>query len=676
MRVGIDLGTTYSVVAKFNGNNSQPEVIRNRFNKELTPSVVCFLDDGAVLVGDEAKLMQIKSVGNVGAFFKTHIGNTTPCLWNNDRGVTAEELSTIVFKELASYAESQTHEKIESAVITVPAYFDDIQRNSTRSAAEAAGIKVTRIMNEPTAAAIYYGCKHQDGKKILVFDLGGGTFDITIIQVKKGSIDVLATDGNHHLGGKDWDEALLDYLCDQFYDVYGVNPSENIVKRFELMTACERYKKELSQRGSVKAEIIFNGHKQSYTIEREDFEELTRHLVDATDDVLDRILFKTGLTPKDIDEVLLCGGSSRIPAVRRKLEKRGFKNIPAHPDTDLAVAKGAAIVASIYSNDINRIRDVTISDVCSHSLGALSIHPNTGEYYNQILIPCNTKVPASKTKPFRIEPGNMTDQIELYMLQGESSVPSDCTIIKHEIVTGFENKGSGLNINITYSYNDEGSVKVTAERNGEELAVIHDSVPTDVSWLDQKPKERSGNKRVSKSIVICIDLSRSMRAYMDEVKTAVKNFITAFNGEFTKFALIGFGDKVKVISDLTSDENEVIEKIEQLNKVHCGRGTDANPFEEILNQLSNEKGSLTALILTDGIWGKRDEAVEIAIECRKCNIGVFAVGFGDADLSFLRQIATIEQNAMYIALNSLNTTINTIATAIIDNPTGLMEHFR
>ena len=676
MRVGIDLGTTYSVVAKYNADTSQTEVIRNNFNKELTPSVVCFLENGTVLVGEEAKSMQSDGAGNIGAFFKTSIGSSTPCVWNDNHGYTAEELSKILFQELVKNAEAQAHEKIESAVITVPAYFDDIQRSCTRAAAEAAGIKVSRITNEPTAAAIYYGYKHQEGKKILVFDLGGGTFDITIIQVKKGSIEVIATDGNHQLGGKDWDQALLDHLCDQFYDIYGVNPAENDSKRFELMTDCERYKKELSQRETVRAEIVYGTHRKTYLISRNDFEDVTKHLVDATDDVLDRILAKTGISPEDIDEVLLCGGSSRIPAVKKKLESRGFKNIPAHPDTDLAVAKGAAIVASIYSNDINKIRDVTISDVCSHSLGALSIHPNTGEYYNQVLIPCNTRVPASKTKTFRIEPGNMTDQIELYMLQGESPVPSDCTIIKHEIITGFENNGSGLNVNITYSYDDEGSVNVTAERNGKELTIIHESLPADMSWLDMKPQDRAGNKRVAKNIVICIDLSRSMWDRLDEVKTAVHNFVTTFNGEFTKFALVGFGDKVKVISDLTGNEGEILAKLEQLQKVRCGRGTDANPFEEVINLLSGEKGCLTALILTDGIWGKRDEAVEIANECRQKRIGVFAVGFGDADISFLRQIATIEQNAMYIALNNLNTTINTIATAIIDNPTGLMEHFR
>ena len=165
MRVGIDLGTTYSVVAKYNADTSQTEVIRNNFNKELTPSVVCFLENGTVLVGEEAKSMQSDGAGNIGAFFKTSIGSSTPCVWNDNHGYTAEELSKILFQELVKNAEAQAHEKIESAVITVPAYFDDIQRSCTRAAAEAAGIKVSRITNEPTAAAIYYGYKHQEEKR-------------------------------------------------------------------------------------------------------------------------------------------------------------------------------------------------------------------------------------------------------------------------------------------------------------------------------------------------------------------------------------------------------------------------------------------------------------------------------------------------------------------------------
>ncbi|MCQ2079806.1 MAG: Hsp70 family protein, partial [archaeon] len=406
-------------------------------------------------------------------------------------------------------------------------------------------------------------------------------------------------------------------------------------------------------------------------------EDLTAHLIDATRDLIDELFTACGLTIDNIDEVLLCGGSTRLPQVSDHLRAYGFRNIVSHRDTDLAVAKGAAIVASLYSNDDNRIRDLVISDVNAHSLGALSIDPVSGSYRNEIMIPVNSRIPTSVTKPFRIEEGNLTDQIEIYMLQGESTVPSDCTVIKREVVTGFENNGKGMVVDITYSYDENGSVNVAATRNGRDLTVIHESVPEDLEWLRRLPKDRTSNKRVSKCIAICVDLSRSMEDSMEEVRSAISNFVMSLSGEFTKFTIIGFGDRAKVLLDLTTDEDEVLEMIGQLRPKKLGRGTDASPLPLVYETLKDEKGARMALILTDGKWGKRDDAVEGAKECKDDMINLVAVGFGDeVDRSFLKQIATLEEGAMYTTLNNLGKTINTIATAIIDSPTGLVEHFR
>lgn len=675
MRVGIDLGTTYSVVARYKGETSETEVIPNKYGRNLTPSVICFLDNGKTVIGDDAKEMQKKGEGIIASAFKVRMGSNLPCAEANGKIYTAEDLSSLMIGELVREAERSTGEKVESVVLTVPAYFDDLQRSSTRTAAEKAGVKVSRIVNEPTAAAIYYGYKHADGKTVLVYDLGGGTFDVTIVHIKRGSIEVKATKGNHDLGGKDWDETLMNLLCDRFTDEFGVDPRDDVSARYEILADCEDYKKVLSRSESVVAEIRYGGNVGRYVVDREGFESATEYLANATNEVLDSIFLESGVKISDIDEILLCGGSSRLPAVRRLLREYGFGNIISHTDTDLAVAKGAAVVASLYSNDINRIRDVTIRDVSSHSLGVLSIDPTTGMYRNEIMIPCNTPVPASVTKQFRIEKENLTDQIEVYMLQGESEVPADCTVIKREVVTGFENSGNGLVVDITYSYDDEGSVNVTASRNGKDLTVIHETLPEDTEWLSKPPKTRTGNKRVSKSIAICIDLSRSMKDSLPEVKTAVNNFVTSLDGEFTKFVLIGFGDRAKALTDLTTDDEDIHKAVEALKINRLGRGTDGDPLPLVRDILSGQKGARTALILTDGLWGKRDEAVEYAAECRKEMINIVAVGFGDADRSFLRQIATIEEGAMYTTISNLGRTINTIATAIIDSPTGLVEHF-
>ena len=676
MRVGIDLGTTYSAVARYNAKTSRTDIIRNKYEKDLTPSVICFMDDGSVLIGDDAKDMQRGGGGCIASVFKVSMGTHAACAELNGRSYTAEELSRLMVRELIRQAEASAGEKIESAVITVPAYFDDLQRSSTRAAAESAGVTVTKIINEPTAAAIYYGYKHSEGKNILVYDLGGGTFDVTIVNVNNSTIDVIATCGNHNLGGKDWDETLLNTICDRFYDEFGEDPRTDIRKRYELLADCEDYKKSLVNYRKATAHVAFGDYVGRYELSVEDFESSTDFLIDAINDVLDEVFEASRMRPDQIDEVLLCGGSTRLPQVQRHLKKYGFKTIVTHRDTDLAVAKGAAIVASLYSNDDNRIRDLSISDVNAHSLGLLSIDPNTGKYRNEIMIPCNSKIPISVTKPFRLEEGNLTDQVEVYMLQGESPVPSDCTVIKHEVITGFINNGKGAVIDITYSYNEDGAVTVTAARNGEELPVIEEAIPEDSSWISADPSARCGNKRVSKSIAICVDLSRSMEKNLPDVKKAINDFVMSLSGEFTKFTLIGFGDKVKVLSELSTDEEDILGAVEAMKINKLGRGTDANPLEMVREKLASEKGAKMALILTDGIWGRRNEAVEDAAACKQEMINIVAIGFGEADRSFLKQIATIEEGAMYTTLSNLGKTINTIATAIIDSPTGLVEHFR
>lgn len=676
MKVGIDLGTTYSVVARYDSETARTEIVRNKYLKDITPSVICFLDDGTVLIGEDAKNMQKGGTGCIAAIFKVNMGTKTVCADVGGTKYHAEKLSELMLRELVKEAESTSGEKIESAVITVPAYFDDLQRTSTKAAAEAAGINVTKIINEPTAAAIYYGYKHSDGKTLLVYDLGGGTFDVTIVNISEGAIEVKGTKGDHSLGGKDWDEALVNMVCEKFLDEFDEDPREDPHKRFELLANAEDYKKLLSRSDRIDFIVTYNGRTGRYPITRSEFEAATRYLIDATTDILDMLFDSIDITKADVDEVLLCGGSTRMPQVTESLEAYGFRNITSHRDTDLAVAKGAALVAELYSNEEKGIGDFEFVDVSAHSLGALSINPNLGRYYNEIMIPCNTPVPASVTKPFRIEEGNLTDQIEVYVLQGESPLPSDCTCIKKEVITGFQNGGTGMVIDISYSYSDEGVVSVSAERHGEPLPVIEETVPADLSWMDRPPAERRTNKRVAKNVAICVDLSKSMKDHLEEVQEAIRNFVLAFSGEFTKISLIGFGEKSRILQPMTLDDDEILEAVDRLKINSFGRGTSANPFDEVKEVMETETGAKYAIILTDGIWGNRNIAVDEARECRSEMINVFAVGFGKADRSFLKQIATLDEGAMYTTINNLGKTINTIATAIIDCPTAIMEHFR
>ncbi|MCL2148256.1 MAG: Hsp70 family protein [Methanomassiliicoccaceae archaeon] len=673
MKVGIDLGTTYSTVARYDKKNSRPEIVNNKFEKELTPSVICFLDNGEVLIGEDAKDMQAGGAGTIAASFKRGMGDNSFTVEAHGKVYMAEDLSAMLLKKLITDAEERTGEKIDSVVITVPAYFNDFQRTATIRAGEACGVKVMKIINEPTAAAISYGYNRESNKTVMVYDLGGGTFDVTLVKIEKGNIKVLGTDGNHILGGKDWDAAIVKYVCEHFLEDFGVDPRDDEPAKNELIVASENYKKVLTKTDSVTMQIKHEGYTGKYTLTREQFDTRTQFLLNATKDVCMRLFGDLGMSWADVDEILLVGGSTRMPQVTKFLEKVSGKPVIDHSDTDLAVAKGAAITSELYCSTSTGVREMQISDVTAHSLGALSVSPGGERYVNEIMIKRNSKIPSSVRKPFRIEPGNMTDIIEVFTLQGESRIPLDCYVLAKVVISGFYNSGEGAIIDMEYNYDENGVVKVSAFQDGEPLHVDSDPVPDDISWMSEKPKERSSGAPIAKNVVLCIDLSRSMRNSLEEVKKTVNDFVLTVAGENTKFGLVGFGDKVGIMRDMTADPNMIVTALDGLKVNVYGRGTDASPLGTAASMLSNRPGGKMVLILTDGIWGKRDFAVSEALNCRNSKIAVVAVGIGEADLGFLRQISTVEEGAMFTTLDRLGEAFGTIATAIGSGSMGMRE---
>lgn len=673
MKVGIDLGTTYSAVAKYDKETSRPEIITNMFEKELTPSVICFLDNGEILIGEDAKDMQAGGAGVIAASFKRGMGDNSFTVEANGKVYTAEDLSAMLLGKLISDAEAKTGEKIDSVVITVPAYFNDFQRTATIRAGEACGVKVMKIINEPTAAAISYGYNRESDKTIMVYDLGGGTFDVTIVKVNKGNIQVLGTEGNHILGGKDWDAVIVKYVSEQFLEEYGVDPRDDEPTKNELIVAAENYKKVLTKTDNVTIQIKYEGYTGKYTLTKEQFDIKTQFLLNATKDVCNKLLGDLGMSWSDIDETLLVGGSTRMPQITEFLENITGKPVVVHADTDLAVAKGAALTSEFYCSSSTGVREVQITDVTAHSLGVLSESQSGDRYINEIMIKRNSKVPTSVKKSFEIAPGNITDIIEVYTLQGESRVPLDCYILAKVIVSGFYNDGNGAIIDIEYNYDENGVVRVSAFQDGEPLQVDSEPVPDDVSWMSDAPSNNVSGATIAKSVVICIDLSRSMRNSLEEVKDAVKDFVFSVADENTKFGLIGFGDKVGIMRDMTTDPNTILSALDELKVNVYGRGTDASPLGTASMMLSNRPGGKMIVVLTDGIWGKRDFAVSEAMACKNSKIAVVGVGIGEADLGFLKQIATVEEGAMFTTLDRLGDTFSTIAKALSRGSMGMRE---
>ncbi len=673
MKVGIDLGTTYSAVAQYDKSSNKTAMIPNAYGKEITPSVICFLENNEILVGEEAKDMQANGAGITAAAFKRNMGDGSIAVTVDGKDYTSEDLSAMLLKHLISDAEANLGEKIDEVVITVPAYFNDHQRTATIRAGEACGVKVSKIINEPTAAAISYGYKHSTDRTILVYDLGGGTFDVTIVRISKGSIDVIGTAGNHILGGKDWDAAIVKHVCDMFVDDYDVDPRDDLPTKNELIVAAEAHKKTLSKAESVIIPVNYDGHSAKYTLTREEFESMTMHLVAATQEICDGLLEDKSLSWTDIDEILLVGGSTRMPSIANTLRETTGRSVTAHTDTDLAVAKGAAIVAEIYTSTATGLRAVPVTDVTAHSLGALATSVDNTRYINDIMLKKNTSIPCKNIKQFSIQPGNTTDKIEVYTLQGESKNPMDCTVLAKVVITGFYNTGNGMKIDIEYNYDENGVVQVNAYYDGERLNVESQPIDDDISWMAGSPKDRKSDQTIVKNIAICVDLSRSMEGEpIEKAKSSIHDFVNTLKDDDTYFALIGFGDKIKTVQELTNDPDVVIASIEELKVKMVGRGTDASPLDEARAIVRSRPGVGIIVVLTDGIWGKKDNAVDQSIACRNDRITIIAVGLGDdVDNSFLRQIATVDSGALFTTIDRLGDTFGTIATAISTGSMGL-----
>lgn len=645
--------------------NGRPEIIKNSYDSELTPSAVCF-SEGKILVGNEAYARIADGTGNGITAFKSRMGDDSPLICGNGEEYDAEELSAILLKEMIKEAEDRIGEKITEVVITVPHYFDESRRIATKKAGEECGVRVLRLLNEPTSAALYYGYNHFERKTIMVYDLGGGTFDTNIIHFENGKTEVISTNGNHSLGGKDWDAELAAIACRRFFAEYGVNPFDDKNFRNVLMATAEKVKKQLSSAKNAMFQIEYEGKKGSYNITRDELRDATMHLMQLTKELCEEALSAKGLKWQDIDEILLIGGSSRMPIIQEFLEENTPCNIVHHPDMELAVAKGAAIDADHFREGLTD--KPILHDITSHSLGALSIKENEDRFINEIIIPKNSKIPFEATKSFKLEKGNRANYIEVYALQGESTDPTECVVVTEAVINGFRNDGNGVVINVTYSYDENGVVKITADSDGKPLNVTAKSLP-DIGWIEGRPSERASQNNTEKNIVVCLDLSRSMTFKdrdsgaipLDEAKNSIIQFVDSLGTENNYFSLIGFGDSMSVLCELTKDLGKFKSALEKTRAKDMGRGTRAIPLG-LAKSVAEEEGRMGIIVtVTDGEWEKKDEAIG---EARKVGMPIFAIGFGEANEGFLRQISTVERGALYTTIDRLGHTFQTIATAI------------
>ncbi len=557
--IGIDLGTTNSVVAVMEGG--KPTVIANAEGSRTTPSIVGFSKSGERLVGQLAKRQAILNPDRTVISIKRHMGDDYKKNIDN-KDYTPQEISAMILRKLADDASNYLGEKVTSAVITVPAYFNDAQRQATKDAGKIAGLEVLRIVNEPTAAALAYGLEKEKSEKVLVFDLGGGTFDVSILEIGDGVHEVLSTSGDTRLGGDDFDQKIIDWLCEEFKKQEAIDLRADKQAMQRLKEAAEKAKCELSSVVETNINLPFitadaNGPKHlDISLTRAKFEELSHDLLERCKTPVETAIKDAGISKSEIDEVVLVGGSTRIPAVQALVKEYTGKEPNQSVNPDEVVAVGAAVQAGVLAGEV---KDIVLLDVTPLTLGI--------ETLGGVMTPLvqrNTTIPVSKSQTFSTADDNQT-AVDIHVLQGERPMARDNKSLGMFRLDGIPPAMKGMpQIEVTFDIDANGIVNVTAKdkaTNKEQKITITNSSNLSDADIDKMVKEAEANATEDKKKKEEAETRNNAQSMISAADRIVKDF----EGK------ISDSDKTKLEEQKEAlkkalDENKPYEEIKKLSE--------------------------------------------------------------------------------------------------------------